>query len=1054
MESSSSRWGLGAVYSVADGHLVMCPAAKIASTFLKRIAVIADGRQPPEVVNTNEVAPALSIHLPSEHCLLEMDAFQLQQKALSSSGQASVRLAVTRNPLERLVAFWYAKLYLQDPAYLWLNTSIGLAHGLDPGGSCQFDHFVNYLSVNWGKLCVDVHLCPQSDWFGSSSFWTHRLDRDLLSRSLLDVLKPALKDRQCLPKIKQEIEAYDALYHQKLGQELNVDIANESLAIIEKLYENDFKQFSYRSGDVRKKLKSRVGSSQSLRHRLNQQILVRNRQIAGLQSLAQHASNNKDSGQVNDLEQFFSSQHNAERSGLSEAYAELLAGNPERALAVAKQRQAEANDVLIQGECVYLTGLALSGLDRSAEALSAFQEAVQLGFQTPYVLFNLGNCHRNLKQYELAEKYYLQALAMFPGFVECQHNLSLLFKDQGKDQQALAQLRRLLLTRPDYYQASFTMAEIHRECYRFTEAITAYRMCLEVKPDYCDAWNNLGLTQSAIDQFDSAIHSYQQSLSIDSLFKPARQNLAQLLVNRRRHEEAYAEFQLFDELDLNDYETVLSYQGKVNCLLELGRESDALQLAKQWQDPRLQQFALLYVVPILYRDERHISAVRQRWHETAQNLLEALNGLQIADPSYGLLYAHAWSLSNFYLAYQLMNDRPLQELYAQILIAILSPRLASFMTDLPRQSAKNRPIRVGVISPHLNNHNGSIWVLGWLASLVDDPDFEIYTYNISDKYDSGTRRFMAISKYRSVHLTPDTIEDSLETIRGDKLDVLFFTDIGMHPSSKIISVMRLAPVQIQGWGHPVTSGSPTMDFYFSGEGMETEKSVDHYSEKLYRLPHIGLNYERPLFSGDASLLFEKYNLPLNRHILSSMQSTFKYHPSHDWIFAEIASRSPECLITMVTHMGSDEVSLRLLQRMQPHFESRGLKISDHVRVLPRLSYEDYLAFFQISNHVLDTIGWNGGNSSLQALSLGCPIVTLPTDLMRGRHTVAMLKKIGVDELIAQSPDHYVELSVKLIADPGYRAMLVDRIKSNVDALFGDYQVSIAVKEAINSFVDV
>lgn len=1048
--------GLGPVYSVAGGRLVLCPIAKSASTVLKRVAVIADGREPPAQVIANEVAPALAVHLPAYHGLSEMDSFQLQQEAVAQAPQRGLHLAVTRHPVERLVAFWYAKLFLQDPVYQTLNQAVGLSYSLGSNGSCDFNDFIHYLSDQWVALRSDVHLCPQVEWLGSLSFWTGRIDRNKLARELPGLFQSADLHPSVLAAVQREIKIYTELYHQKLGQDFIVDVSQASLAIIQKLYQQDFELLSYRVGDIRKQLNSGSPLARVVQSRRSQQMIVRNRQIAGLQGffIASSTSDQQRETTRSSNQQHFSEQHNSDQAGLKAAYSELLSGQHEQALVVAQQRQSETSDDLIQGECLYVVGLAWSGLNELDKAVTAFQAAMQCGFSTPYVIFNLANCYRTLKQFEMAHQCYAQALELFPDFVECQHNLALLYKDQGLEQQALQQLRRLLLLMPDYYQASFTIAEVHRERYRFAEAIAAYRMSLEAKPDFCDAWNNLGLTQSALEQYESAIHSYQQALTIESTFKQARQNLAQLLVNRRRHQEALAEYQLFDQLNLNDYERVLSYQGKVNCLLELDRENDALQLASQWTDARVQLFAKLYVVPVLYRDEHHIQCVRERWQEAAQQLRTALDGLKCDDPDYNLLYAHVWSLSNFYLAYQLKNDRPLQELYAQILSVILRPRLGAFMDSLQPQPLVNRPKRVGVISPHLNNHNGSIWILGWLASMVDDPNYELYTYNITDKFDSGTRRFMAISKYRNILLAPDSIEQSLQVVRDDALDVLFFTDIGMHPSSKIISVMRLAPVQIQGWGHPVTSGSPSMDFYFSGEGMETDQSADHYSESLYLLPHIGLNYERPVYSGDASLLFDKYDLPLSRPILSSMQSTFKYHPSYDWVFSEIAARCPDCLITMVTHMGSDSVSKRLLQRMTPHFERRGLTISDHIRILPRLSYDDYLGFFQVSNHVLDTIGWNGGNSSLQALSLGCPVITLPTEFMRGRHTVAMLKRIGLQELIASSPEKYVELSVRLATDPAFRRQMADQIKLNANALFMDYEVSVAVRRGIDSFVEM
>ena len=83
-------------------------------------------------------------------------------------------------------------------------------------------------------------------------------------------------------------------------------------------------------------------------------------------------------------------------------------------------------------------------------------------------------------------------------------------------------------------------------------------------------------------------------------------------------------------------------------------------------------------------------------------------------------------------------------------------------------------------------------------------------------------------------------------------------------------------------------------------------------------------------------------------------------------------------------MGNGGIADRLYERLRPHFEHRGLEIEHHLRILPRLDYGDFMGLFAISHHTIDTIDWNGGNSSMQSLSLDCPVVTLPTAFMRGR----------------------------------------------------------------------
>ena len=367
-----------------------------------------------------------------------------------------------------------------------------------------------------------------------------------------------------------------------------------------------------------------------------------------------------------------------------------------------------------------------------------------------------------------------------------------------------------------------------------------------------------------------------------------------------------------------------------------------------------------------------------------------------------------------------------------------------------REPSDAKPLRIGVISPHLNNHNGAIWVLGWFEAMVGDPAYEIFSYNIADAEDGGSQRFAAIGTYRHLPLEAENAETSLQRIRDDQLDLLIFTDIGMHPASKVTSVLQLAPVQGQGWGHPISSGSRTIHYYFSGEGMEPPGNESHYSEVLYRLPATGLNYETPVAVHDGQLLFDKFDLPRDRLILNSLQSTFKYLPRNDWTFAEIAARQPEAFIVLVGHMGNGGIAERLFERMRPHFAQRGLEIEQHLRILPRLDYADYMGLFSISHHTIDTIDWNGGNSSLQSFSLDCPVVTLPTTFMRGRHTVSMLQVLDLPELIARDIDDYIAIAVRLMQDSDFYAEIKQKIAMRKERLFHDTSVAKAFRHAVDT----
>ena len=1042
----------GARWSVA-------PIPKVASTLLKRLAVIAAGRTPQELVTFGETRPALAIHRADVHQLPSLADLTQQEQEQLVADPHGLRLSVTRHPGERLLSFWHDKLHLADPAYAPLNASVQSECGLDAASPCGFSDFLAYLEDHWSLLQSDGHLRSQKQWLGDGSLFNQRLDRDQLIKTLPSLLEPLLPSDR-LEQVQAELVHYDKLHRQRLAKRWGDAYGKEGLARLERLYAADLEAYGYRLPQGRRAKIRPLGAvdSDALVDPL-QQLRDRHSQIAGLQAQLLEAQQQLIAAQEAlqrpplpelDLAQGQWPPHNVPEARLSHFY-EAIAEN--RAQEVLDQTLEIASDHPHCGEIAYLKGLAHAHLGQHALALRAYESAQTAGFLTPFVLFNGANACRALGNIDDGIRLYREAISLNPRFSEARNNLAMAYIDAGQPEAAERELRLLLRDQPSWYQAAFTLANLLRDNKRYLEAIEAFRFCLEHAPVYADAWNNLGLTYAALKKMDEAMASYRQALSINADFKPSRQNLAQALIQQKRHSDALEQFEIFCSLaDLTPMEQVVAFQGRITCLTELDQIEEGLRVADgAFGDERLRLIARLHVLPVLYRDNQQVLDVRNRWAGDAKQLYEQLDGISIDDSAWPLLYAHAWSLTNFYLAYQMDDDRPLQELYAGILDRILRPKLGKLMQPLEQREPDDlSPLRVGIISPHLINHNGSIWALGWLETMAVNSGYELFSYNISENEDSGTQRFEQISTYRHLPLTADNAEAMLQRIRDDRLDFLLFTDIGMHPASKIASVLRLASVQGQGWGHPISSGSNTIHYFFSGEGMEPPGNEHHYSEELYRLPRTGLNYERPAAIHDGTSLFEKYNLPRNRPILNSLQSTFKYLPRNDWIFAELAKRHPEALVLLVGHMGNGGVAQRLLDRMSPHFEQRGLRIDQHLRILPRLDYGDFMGLFSISHHTLDTIDWNGGNSSFQSFSLDCPVVTLPTAFMRGRHTVSMLEQLDLPQLIARDMDDYVAISSRLLSDADFYADMKQKIIARKNCLFGDQSVAEAFQIAVET----
>ena len=128
---------------------------------------------------------------------------------------------------------------------------------------------------------------------------------------------------------------------------------------------------------------------------------------------------------------------------------------------------------------------------------------------------------------------------------------------------------------------------------------------------------------------------------------------------------------------------------------------------------------------------------------------------------------------------------------------------------------------------------------------------------------------------------------------------------------------------------------------------------------------------------------------------------------------------------------------QFMRRLEKCFDEHGIAIRERTRVLPQLDHEGYLSVNLACDAMLDTLRWSGGQTSVDALDCGLPVITLPGAMMRGRQSTGMLKLIGVEELIATGVDDYVRIADRVCGDPSWRASLSERIRERCGRLFDD-----------------
>jgi predicted O-linked N-acetylglucosamine transferase (SPINDLY family) len=239
-------------------------------------------------------------------------------------------------------------------------------------------------------------------------------------------------------------------------------------------------------------------------------------------------------------------------------------------------------------------------------------------------------------------------------------------------------------------------------------------------------------------------------------------------------------------------------------------------------------------------------------------------------------------------------------------------------------------------------------------------------------------------------------------------------------------------VQAASWGHPQTTGLPTIDAYLSAQALEPPAAESHYTERLVRLAHLGVCIE-PSTQASIAPDLAALGLPADAPLLLCPGMPFKYSPAHDRLWIEIARRTPQARLVFFRSALAEALAARLKRR----FEQEGLTFERHVTFIPFLDRARFLGLMGRASLFLDTVGFSGFNTALQAIECGLPVLTMEGTFLRGRLASGLLRHIGLDELVATDEDGFIGLAVRLASDVAAQQRLRAEISSRRHALFGD-----------------
>jgi len=650
---------------------------------------------------------------------------------------------------------------------------------------------------------------------------------------------------------------------------------------------------------------------------------------------------------------------------------------------------------------------------------------------------NLGILLNQLGEYQKAISAYKKAIQIEPNNVAAYNNLGFVFYQLGEYQKAISSYENAIQIKPNYADVYYNLGNTLKKLEEHQKAITSYEKAIQINPNYADVYYNLGNTLKELGEHQKAQNCYKKVIQINPNHYKAYNNLGSLFNELEEHEKAKNCYEKAIQINPN---YVNAHNNLGNIFKKLGehkKAKDCYEKSIKIEPGNLTSHWLsMNIFPVIYKNIEEIDQYKKNFVKS----IKKVNLLLETQSKYSKkqLVNAINSSTNFYLHYQGGDVLKLQQNYADLIEQITQNIYQEFHKEITKNiSSKN--IKIGFVSSFFKNHTVCKLFKNWALKL-DKKYFTRFVYYVGNKFDHTTNQIKQNVDYFFNHTDVDRL---INQISKDNLDVLIYLDIGMKPIIQILSSLRLAPIQCNTWGHPVTSGFKNIDFYLSGELMEDQNSQRYYSEKLILLPNLGINYDFPNLAN-----IKKPNIlnKSNKTIFFNLQSLFKLLPQDDHIYLDILKKNSNCFFWFINKKNS--VTSIFKDRISKLFKKEGYDFERYSYFHPKCSEEEFLGLVEESDVILDSLNWSGGNTSLEAISLNKPIITYPTAFMRGRHTYGILKILDIQETIAISKKNYVEIAVKLASDNKFRKSIIDKIKKNKNKLFNDVEPLNSLEEVI------
>jgi protein O-GlcNAc transferase len=572
----------------------------------------------------------------------------------------------------------------------------------------------------------------------------------------------------------------------------------------------------------------------------------------------------------------------------------------------------------------------------------------------------------------------------------------------GRTKDAESLYRRVISRNPEHEPALFALSVLYLETGRFEDASRYLERLVARRPHEPVLLTNLGEAYRRQGKLERAAEAFERILVEHPEFPEAHQNLGIVLMDAGAPRDALSHLERAAELRPGSarFRVTLAW-----VLLVLERVEESAEQARRAVElePSL-AFAHSHLGNALadLGDKSGAIASYRRAVELDPSDYRAHSNLilvALTDPSYDTARlageARGWA-----------------KLHAEPLRAFVRPH------DGDRDP--ERPLRVGYVSPDFRAHPVRQFFTPLLAH-HDRAAFEIHLYSNVERPDFATEEYRSElgERFHDIRRLDDP--SAAELVRRHGIDLL--VDLAVHGTGHRLRLFacKPAPVQLTWLGYAGTTGLDTIDYritdrYFDPPGSD----LSLYTETSLHLPESFWTYdavEPELSVGRLPALGAGF------FTFGCLNSYRKVHPAALSLWGRVLRQVPRSRLALLS---AD------LPRVRRELEAAGID-PERVDFGGRVSRREYLERYHRIDLALDTFPFGGGTTSLDAVWMGVPVVTLAGGPTLQRAGTGIFENLGLPELVAESEDDFVRKSAELAQDLERLSRLRGELRSRLAA---------------------